>query len=190
VSRVRFRYADVVSTLALCLALGGTAYATGILPAGSVGNRQLKVGAVSQPKLAFPLGIASTTVSAQTLPPASNCGALGTCPVVPARPVLTLSLKLAHGGVVMVDVGASLTAAAAAAPDAVNFSVTVDGGEPHSEIVNDDVVGGSSQQVSGMSAKTLTPGVHTIARYANNRGASAVALSNVEMIAAALPKLP
>jgi hypothetical protein len=190
VSGVRRRYADVVSTLALCLALGGTAYATGILPAGSVGKSQLKVGAVSQPKLAFPLGIASTTVSAQTLPPASNCGALGACPVVPARPVVTLSLKLAHGGVVLVDVGASLTAAAAATPDAVNLSVSVDGGEPHSEIVNDDVVSGSSQQVSGMSVQILSPGAHTIALYANNRGASSVALSNIEMIAVALPKLP
>lgn len=103
---------------------------------------------------------------------------------------MTLSLKLAHEGVVLVDVGASLAAAAAAAAAAVNLSVSVDGGEPHSEIVNDDVVGGSSQQVSGMSVQTLTPGVHTIALYANNRGASSVALSNIEMIAAAVPKLP
>jgi hypothetical protein len=47
----RPRYADVAATLALVLAMGGTAYAAS-LPAGSVGTAQLKNGAVTTPKLA------------------------------------------------------------------------------------------------------------------------------------------
>jgi hypothetical protein len=49
----RPRYAEVASTLALVLALGGTAAAaTGNLPRKSVGSGQLKSGAVINPKIA------------------------------------------------------------------------------------------------------------------------------------------
>jgi hypothetical protein len=97
---------------------------------------------------------------------------------------------LDHGGIVLVDVGASLTAAPGMVPDPVRLSVSVDGGEPRSEVANDNVLGGSSQLASGMSVQTLRPGEHRIALYASNRGSSSVAVSNIEMIAAALPKLP
>ncbi|HMT06199.1 MAG: collagen-like protein [Solirubrobacterales bacterium] len=48
----RLTYANVVSTLALFLALGGVAYATNSLPGQSVGPRQLKDGAVRTGKIA------------------------------------------------------------------------------------------------------------------------------------------
>lgn len=48
----RLTYANVVSTLALFLALGGVAYATNSLPGQSVGPRQLKEGAVRTGKIA------------------------------------------------------------------------------------------------------------------------------------------
>lgn len=44
-------YANVVSSLALFVALGGTSYAVASLPKNSVGDRQLKSGAVSGSKL-------------------------------------------------------------------------------------------------------------------------------------------
>jgi hypothetical protein len=48
----RISYANVVSTLALFLALGGaTAYATGQLPTKSVGAKQLRPGAVTADKI-------------------------------------------------------------------------------------------------------------------------------------------
>jgi hypothetical protein len=187
-TRVRIRYADVASTLALCLALGGTAYATGILPAGSVGNTQLKAGSVSQSKLDFPLGVASATASAETLPPASNCGALGSCPVQEARPQARLSLKMTHSGVVLIDVGASLAAAATTVPDRVELHVRTDGSE--TQIASEDVPGASSQQVSGVSTQTLAPGEHSIALFVSNLGSSPVSVSNIELIATALPRLP
>jgi hypothetical protein len=45
------RYANVASTLALVVALGGTSYAAVVLPKNSVGNRQLKTNAVTSGKV-------------------------------------------------------------------------------------------------------------------------------------------
>lgn len=44
-------YANVASTLAVCLALGGVGYASGVLPKGSVGTAQLKTSAVTSAKV-------------------------------------------------------------------------------------------------------------------------------------------
>src|SRR6266566_5608160 len=49
--RVRPRYASVVATVALFVALGGGAYAATALPANSVGTRQLKKNAVVRAKI-------------------------------------------------------------------------------------------------------------------------------------------
>jgi hypothetical protein len=45
------RYANVASTLALVVALGGTSYAAVALPKNSVGNKQLKTNAVTSGKV-------------------------------------------------------------------------------------------------------------------------------------------
>jgi hypothetical protein len=49
--RFRLTYANVISTTALFLALGGTAFAVGQLPRKSVGAAQLRPGAVTADKL-------------------------------------------------------------------------------------------------------------------------------------------
>src|SRR5829696_8966771 len=49
--RERLTYANVVSTLCLCILLGGSAYAATRLPNNSVGTKQLKKGAVSLSKI-------------------------------------------------------------------------------------------------------------------------------------------
>lgn len=49
--RCRVTYANVAATLAVVLATAGTSYAAFILPANSVGNRQLQPGAVSATKI-------------------------------------------------------------------------------------------------------------------------------------------
>jgi hypothetical protein len=49
--KFRIRYADVVATLALILASGGTAYAATALPKKSVGTPQLKPEAVTAAKV-------------------------------------------------------------------------------------------------------------------------------------------
>jgi len=48
-------YANAAATIALFVALGGTSYAALSLPAGSVGTRQLRSGAVTEAKLAHGL---------------------------------------------------------------------------------------------------------------------------------------
>ncbi len=49
--RNRLTYANVIATLALFLALGGSSYAALKLPGGSVGTKQLKRNAVTSPKV-------------------------------------------------------------------------------------------------------------------------------------------
>lgn len=49
--RARLSFANVTSLLALFVALGGSAYAAGVLPAGSVGTAQLKKDAVTSAKV-------------------------------------------------------------------------------------------------------------------------------------------
>jgi hypothetical protein len=56
-------YANVAATLALFVSLGGASYAAITLPAGSVGARQLRAGAVGLGALSFPLGTAEITDS-------------------------------------------------------------------------------------------------------------------------------
>ena len=52
VFRGRVTCANVVATLALFVALGGAGYAATLLPANSVGTRQLRTGAVTLVKIA------------------------------------------------------------------------------------------------------------------------------------------
>jgi hypothetical protein len=49
--KTRLSFANVVASLALFVALGGTAYATGALPADSVGTAQLEHGSVTSGKV-------------------------------------------------------------------------------------------------------------------------------------------
>src|SRR5262245_21618353 len=49
--RERLSYANLVATLALFLALGGTSYAVATLPRNSVGSAQLRTDAVRSPEI-------------------------------------------------------------------------------------------------------------------------------------------
>lgn len=49
--RIRLGYANVMSTIAVFIALGGTSYAVSRLPRNSVGNAQLRSGAVTSSKV-------------------------------------------------------------------------------------------------------------------------------------------
>src|SRR3954453_23898433 len=96
--RIRPRYADVVATIALIFALGGTAYATTIITTGNIAD-----GAATKPKLADSavgtfkvlnnsLGLvdlkgADVTGTISFVLPASSCGmlALGVHGAVPGE---------------------------------------------------------------------------------------------------------
>jgi hypothetical protein len=49
--RIRGSYANVMATLAMFIALGGTSYAVITLPRNSVGSKQLRANAVSSGKV-------------------------------------------------------------------------------------------------------------------------------------------
>jgi hypothetical protein len=79
---VRVTYANVVSTIALFVALGGGAYAVTTLPAGSVGQRQL----------AFPLGVATRSADFTRRLAVSSCPPGAPC--APAKPQTLASISI------------------------------------------------------------------------------------------------
>jgi hypothetical protein len=100
--RPRLSYANVVSSLALFIALGGTGYAVTQLPRNSVGNRQLKSNAVSSGK------IRARAVQRSDLAPNARIGARGargpTGPTGPLGPSETIQVN--RPGVVGIPAGA------------------------------------------------------------------------------------
>lgn len=81
----KLTYGNAVATVALFVALGGVSYAAAVLPAGSVGPRQLRRGAVDLRALNFPLA-ASSVLDAEpeiTQQNACNGGGPGEGPAPP-----------------------------------------------------------------------------------------------------------
>jgi hypothetical protein len=80
VPRPRLTYANAMATLAVFIALGGSAYAALRVPPGSVGPRQLRAGAVTTGKLAngaiSAAKVAEHSLTGQDI----NLAALGTVP--------------------------------------------------------------------------------------------------------------
>jgi len=70
-------YANIVATLALSVALGGVSYAAAVLPAGSVGPRQLRPASVGLGALKFPLGARSVTDSQREITTENACNGGG-----------------------------------------------------------------------------------------------------------------
>jgi hypothetical protein len=88
--RRHLTYANVTVTIALFVALGGTSYAAFSLPAGSVGTKQIKNGAVTKAKLAH--GLQQGAVGPQG--PAGPAGATG--PEGPPGPATEATLAPAE----------------------------------------------------------------------------------------------
>jgi hypothetical protein len=78
--------ANALASLALFLSLTGGAFATGVLPANSVGPKQLKKGAVTRPKLARG-AVDSSKVKDGSLSPEDFGGDLPAGPPGPQGPV-------------------------------------------------------------------------------------------------------
>lgn len=82
----RFTYANVTSTIALFIALGGVSWAAATLPRGSVGSVQLQNGAVGEKKLSK--AVRAKLTAARGAGPTGAAGAKGDAgPVGPVGPV-------------------------------------------------------------------------------------------------------
>ncbi len=108
----RLTYANVVATVALFVALGGSSYAALELPANSVGQRQI----------AFPIGAASGSGSNTTLP-VQVCPQDMSCPEPLPKAVASSTIVLKRASELLVMGSASF---AEVAPSTTTETVTID----------------------------------------------------------------
>ena len=201
----RLSYANVVATLALFVALGGASYAAIVLPANSVGTKQLRPGAVTRAALGFPLGVESVTDdSAQRLyksfcnspnPPGIHIE--GIC----ARPLLShvqtpgrqVQMSLHAPGRLLISAIAGLHSEGPAdATVNVAISLIVDGRPVHPSEVQ--LTGDQILQQPLQLLVSVGPGKHTVGvsvgsvRYSSYLSAD-VLVKPVSLIVSALPGL-
>ena len=96
------RYANVASTLALVVALGGTSYAAVAIPKNSVGSKQIKNNAVKSKDLKDN-GVTGADVKEATLGTVPNATAVGGVVVTPVN----LSMTGISGQVLVAELGGS-----------------------------------------------------------------------------------
>jgi hypothetical protein len=94
-SRSRLSYANVTATLALFVALGGSAYAATALPADSVGSAQIKPSAVRSPEIADG-AVRGSEVADGSLRPADFAGSEEPITKVIRRPGPVVAIAPAH----------------------------------------------------------------------------------------------
>jgi hypothetical protein len=169
----RSGYANVTSTLALVLALGGTSYAATQLRPHSVGTKQLKTGAVTAPK------IANGAVHARALAPRSVGRSQLGLNAVRSVNVARDSLSLAD--LVGADVHGSIHGDAGAV--AANSCTTADlvaGGAKVGQAVLFTFIG-STPPPPGLVFEPLkvTSPDHISLRFCNPTGVASPAFSNV-----------
>jgi len=198
---VRLTYANVVATLALFLALGGASYAAIVLPANSVGPRQLQAGAVHPRALSFPLGAAS--VIDQKVEEIANGACNG--PLFPGEtpppcvaPVQTYSapghqlhLSAHSAGRLLISAVAGLNDRGAPAASAkVTVRVIVDNtiaSESQTEVTGGQVLQVPAQALIPVSAGAHTIGLSIEANYSSRP--ENVLVAPVSIIATTLPTL-
>jgi hypothetical protein len=143
----RPRYADVVATLALLMALSGTAYAVTALPARSVGAKQLKSRAVTNSK------IATRAVSSAKIGAGAVTGTnLATAAVSTA--------KLANGSVTAAKLTAASVGHVHLAANAVEGTDVADESLSLSDLVGADVSGTISFSIAGNACTAINTAVH------------------------------
>lgn len=137
----KLSYSNVVSSLALFVALGGVSYAAIKIPAHSVGARQLKSQAVTQGKLAFPLSSDAATQEAQVSP--QTCPPNAPCPIPLEQPIASVKVSLKQ-----------------AADLVITPSVTT--GSSEAAVLRLRVIVDDRAETSFGTAESLSGGAHTI----------------------------
>jgi hypothetical protein len=124
--RKRLTFANVTSSLALFLALSGVSYAAIILPAGSVGPRQLKANAVTSSKLAARAVLSRNIAPGAVTGAAINLASLGKVPAAVTADSAATAVTAASAAVARVK---TVTATASAVAGAgTSASATCDPG--------------------------------------------------------------
>jgi len=109
--RPRLSYANVISSIALFVALGGTGYAVTQLPRNSVGARQLKANSVTSGK------IRARAVQRSDLAPSARIGSRGVRgPAGPVGPSETIQVKRTDAVTIPTGAGGTATLATISVP--------------------------------------------------------------------------
>lgn len=198
----RLTYANVVATLALFIALGGASYAAVVVPANSVGPKQLRSGAVDLRSLSFPLGATSVIDQKDEEIPNGSCnGPLypgeTAPPCVPSArtystPGHQLHLTFRSTGRLLVSALAGLDdKGVPGASAAVTVRVIVDKrveSESQTDVSSGQVTQIPTQALTAVSAGAHTVGLSIEAGYSSRP--ETVAIAPVSIIATTLPAVP
>lgn len=191
--RNRLTYANVVATLALFIALGGASYAAISLPAGSVGPRQLRAGAVTLGKLGFPLASATANATSVTIPGFQCQGIPGQpappCPAPVPVTIASTTIDLSRPAKVLILATSELSAqsTSSTASTQVQLYGRADQGQLTSVTsVNVASPGGQETGVYQAVTDALRAGRHTLEVFATDSGPNVIADSTT-LAALALP---
>jgi hypothetical protein len=194
----RFSYANVIATIALFVSLGGASYAAIELPAGSVGARQLRRGAVTAAALGFPLAVGSFTNQRPLDLPKSECNsplppgvAPPPCPLELLNPASFAHLSLASHGRLLVTTIVDLTDRG---PEGTSAQVEL-GSSLDGHVIADahvTVGGGQELQVPLQGLAEAAPGTHAVgfgalARSYSSRASGDAIVSSVSSVVTELP---
>lgn len=195
-------YANVVATVALFVALGGMSYAAIVLPANSVGPKQLRADAVGLGALRFPLGTVGITdnkiedlvkgacnsperLRENAVPPCVQPARGGRTPGREVRIVLQSPGRLLVSAIVnLKDEGAPASAAR------ITLGLNVD----RTRVAENEITtaGGQTIQVpiqtfAGVAAGTHTAGLSVSAQY-DSAAPGDVLVTDASIIASAAPQ--
>jgi hypothetical protein len=202
----RLTYANVVATLALFIALGGASYASLALPRASVGQAQLRAGAVTPAALSFPVG---AHIFKQGVPVVIRRGRCdGGEPVPPGQPLPPCRTRQVEGAALgsfilnksgdvlvsgVVDVRNEATSNTSAT---VRLGVLAEPETQHGRRLDEESVlvdGEQEEQVPLQALLTLPAGRHTIGLgsyvqyHGGTAGSGEVTIAQASLIATALP---
>jgi hypothetical protein len=197
----RFTYANMVASLALFVSLGGASYAAMVLPAGSVGSKQLRAHAVTPGTLGFPLGAVGVATKAVDDLVKGACNSPlrpGQIPPPCLPPTLAgatqgreVHIRLQSSGSLVISAIAGLKNEDQPHTEAhVTFTIAVDGRAVTESTFTSS--GGESRQVPIQALINVAPGSHTagLAIWANynSNAPGDILISPVSVVITALPR--
>jgi hypothetical protein len=189
-------YANVLSTVAVFIALGGASYAAISLPTNSVGTAQIRNGAVTLPKLGVALASSAAQIPAPQVVPGFSCGSSGgfgsdapSCPGPRTVRLVSTSITLKRRANLLVFGTGVAGSAEASGTVQVQLHVVLDQGRsgPGAPYSVTTITPNSTASASLIATLTNIPaGRHTVELMAVG-GPTRVGVSDAQVTAIALP---